>query len=87
MGARALFWIMDWSLMSVLGSEDVRAGHSLTFDLDLQKKDGRRCELALTYRPMNNIVAKVQRELTLMAFFQLNIQQNTFLRSRRKGRK
>ena len=44
MGARALFWIMDWTLMSVFGSEDVRAGHTVTFDLDLQKKDGRRCE-------------------------------------------
>ena len=49
MRAKALFWIMDWTLMSVLGSEDVRAGHSVTFDLDLQKKDGRLCELAPTY--------------------------------------
>ena len=49
MGARALFWIMDCTLMSVLGSEDVRVGHSVTFDLDLQKKDGSCCELIPTY--------------------------------------
>ena len=61
MEARALFWIMDRTLMSVLGSEDVRAGHSLTFGFDLQKKDGRRCEYIPIYRPMNSTVTKVQR--------------------------